>query len=424
MEHRRAGGPPWPTSPRAPACPSPLVSIVMRDAPGASAATRERVLARRGRAGLPPRQPRPAAAQQPQPAARRGVRRAARLPRRPGRRALHGGRRAPATSWRSAPSRPAATSARAVASLLQDRCEALILLGPQAPTAYLADLAARMPVVVVARAVRHRGRRRRAHRRRRRARARPSTTSSGSGTPRIAHIDGGRAPGAAERRRGYRDALHRHGLDRRRADRARRPHRGRRRRGRPRPARRCTPRPDRGHRVQRPLRHRRARRPARRRASTCPATCRVVGFDDSRLARLSHVDLTTIAQDAADDDQPRRRPRGRPARRRVRSANASWSSRPTSSSAARPHRPPARHRGDVASDRWDPSGQAPPYHGRPRHGGAHTACGDIERAERLSPIRAGWSFQQATCRDGDRVLTGRSVHASTRPGAYGRTPRG
>ena len=25
----------------------------------------------------------------------------------------------------------------------------------------------------------------------------------------------------------------------------------------------------------------------------------VVGFDDSRLARLSHVDLTTIAQDAA-----------------------------------------------------------------------------------------------------------------------------
>ena len=30
-----------------------------------------------------------------------------------------------------------------------------------------------------------------------------------------------------------------------------------------------------------------------------PGDISVVGFDDSRLARLSHVDLTTIAQDAA-----------------------------------------------------------------------------------------------------------------------------
>jgi DNA-binding LacI/PurR family transcriptional regulator len=29
-----------------------------------------------------------------------------------------------------------------------------------------------------------------------------------------------------------------------------------------------------------------------------PGDMSVVGFDDSRLARLSHVDLTTIAQDA------------------------------------------------------------------------------------------------------------------------------
>lgn len=75
------------------------------------------------------------------------------------------------------------------------------------------------------------------------------------------------------------------------------------------------------------------------------------------------------------------------------------------------------------------SWQAPPYHGRARHGGApeggassrplgtgihdHTACGDIERCEHLSPIRAGWSFQQAMSRDGDRV-----AHRSVRPCQY------
>ena len=101
---------------------------------------------------------------------------------------------------------------RAVASLLQDRCEALILLGPQAPTSYLAELAARLPVVVVARAVRHRA-------------VDVVRTADdeglhqavdhlvGLGHRRIVHIDGGRAPGAADRRRGYRDAMRHHGLD-------------------------------------------------------------------------------------------------------------------------------------------------------------------------------------------------------------------
>ena len=101
---------------------------------------------------------------------------------------------------------------RAVASLLQDRCEALILLGPHAPTAYLAALADRLPLVVVARAVRHRA-------------VDVVRTADdeglhqavdhlvGLGHRRIAHIDGGRAPGAADRRRGYRDAMRRHGLD-------------------------------------------------------------------------------------------------------------------------------------------------------------------------------------------------------------------
>src|SRR3954469_24838295 len=43
----------------------------------------------------------------------------------------------------------------AIAGLLQDRCAALILLGPQIPTSNLAELATRMPVVVVARGVRN-----------------------------------------------------------------------------------------------------------------------------------------------------------------------------------------------------------------------------------------------------------------------------
>ena len=51
---------------------------------------------------------------------------------------------------------PARDERRAVASLVQDRCEALILLGPQAPTSSLAELATRLPVVILARAARHR----------------------------------------------------------------------------------------------------------------------------------------------------------------------------------------------------------------------------------------------------------------------------
>ena len=106
---------------------------------------------------------------------------------------------------------PARDERRAVGSLLQDRCEALLLLGPQLPTADLAELAARLPVVVVARAVRDRtvdvvrtaddeGLRQ------------AVDHLAGLGHRRIAHIDGGRAPGAAERRRGYRQAMQRHGL--------------------------------------------------------------------------------------------------------------------------------------------------------------------------------------------------------------------
>ena len=192
---------------------------------------------------------------------------------------------------------PARAEPRAVHGLLQDRCEALILLGPQTPTSDLADLAARLPVVVVARAVRHRA-------------VDVVRTADDEGLHqavdhlvalghrRIAHIDGGRAPGAADRRRGYRQAMRRHGLD---------------------TQARILPgglTEDDGAAAARTL----LDTPAGQRPTAVtvfndrcatgvldvlhhaglavPADLSVVGYDDSRLARLAHVNLTTVAQDA------------------------------------------------------------------------------------------------------------------------------
>jgi DNA-binding LacI/PurR family transcriptional regulator len=274
-----------------------LVSIVMREAPGASAATRARVLAVADELGY-------------RPDSRARLLRSSRS-RLLGvvfgvQHAFHGDLLdglytvADRLAYELALSAvtPGRDEQRAVGSLLQDRCEALVLLGPQAPTADLAGLAARLPVVVVARPVRHRA-----------VDVVRTDDAAGLGQAvdhlvdlghaRIAHVDGGRAPGAAERRRGYTGALHRHGLDRHAlivpgglteddgADAARAL-------------------------LDLPV----ARRPTavtvfndrcatgvldvlRGAGVAVPGAVSVVGFDDSRLARLSHVDLTTIAQDAA-----------------------------------------------------------------------------------------------------------------------------
>ncbi|GIM91691.1 LacI family DNA-binding transcriptional regulator [Paractinoplanes toevensis] len=182
----------------------------------------------------------------------------------------------------------------ATAGLLQDRCEALILLGPQTPTASLARLATRLPVVVLARGVRG-------------AAVDVVHTADADGLHQavdhlvqlghrsIAHIDGGHAPGAAQRRRGYRDAMCRHALDRHTriirgglteedgaaaarallAD----------------PPTAVTVFNDRcATGVLDVLAHH---------GLKVPDDVSVVGYDDSRLARLAHVNLTTIAQDTA-----------------------------------------------------------------------------------------------------------------------------
>jgi DNA-binding LacI/PurR family transcriptional regulator len=180
----------------------------------------------------------------------------------------------------------------AIAGLLQDRCEALILLGPQVPSADLGDLASRMPVVVMARSVRNPA-----------VDVIRTADSTGLhqavdhlvelGHQRITHIDGGRAPGAAERRRGYREAMHRHGLE-----------------SHTRIIGGGLTEED-GATATRSLledfptavtvfndlcatgvldvlrRHRRA----------VPEDISVVGYDDSSIARLAHINLTTVAQD-------------------------------------------------------------------------------------------------------------------------------
>jgi DNA-binding LacI/PurR family transcriptional regulator len=182
----------------------------------------------------------------------------------------------------------------AVTGLLQDRCEALILLGPQSPTAALTRLAARFPVVAMARSVRSTA-----------VDVIRSADADGLrqavdhlvelGHRRIAHIDGGQAPGATERRRGYRDAMRRHRLEGE-------------------------------HQIIRGgLTEEDGAAAARallddvptavtvfndrcatgvldvltREGVKVPGDISVVGYDDSRLARLAHINLTTIAQDTA-----------------------------------------------------------------------------------------------------------------------------
>jgi DNA-binding LacI/PurR family transcriptional regulator len=270
-----------------------LVSIVMRDAPGASTVTRERV--RRAAEELGYR-----------PDSRARLLRSARS-RLIGvvfgvQHAFHGDlvsglyTAAEAADYELTLSAatPDRDERRAVASLLQDRCEALILLGPHAPTSYLAELAARMPLVVVARPVRHRA-----------VDVIRTDDTAGLGQAvdhlvalghiRIAHIDGGRAPGAVERRRGYREALQRHGLS---------------------DAALVLPgglTEDDGATAARALLDTHPLPTAvtvfndrcatgvldvlRSAGIDVPGDMSVVGFDDSRLARLSHIALTTVAQD-------------------------------------------------------------------------------------------------------------------------------
>jgi DNA-binding LacI/PurR family transcriptional regulator len=100
---------------------------------------------------------------------------------------------------------------RAVETLLDSRCEALVLLGPDAPAAWLAALDRQLPVVVVGRPIGSPGVDI--------VRAADDQGVSLSvdhlvslGHSDIAYVDGGAGEIATGRRRGYQHAMRRHGL--------------------------------------------------------------------------------------------------------------------------------------------------------------------------------------------------------------------
>ncbi len=187
-----------------------LVSLVFREAPGASAATRSHVLAVADRIGYRPN------------------RTASTLARRRSRHlgvtlqlrnAFHAELVEDAQETASALRYELMLSTitrghderRAIETLLEYRCEAILLVGPESTTEALTDLAGRVPVVVLGRNVDIPG-------------VDVVRTAEADGMAavvdhlvalghrRIVHVDGGGSDIAADRRQGYERAMRRHGL--------------------------------------------------------------------------------------------------------------------------------------------------------------------------------------------------------------------
>jgi DNA-binding LacI/PurR family transcriptional regulator len=190
---------------------------------------------------------------------------------------------------------PSRDESRAVQSLLDYRCEAIVLIGPALSRAAIEELAESLPVVVVARSLRSRAVD--VVRTDDVAGARIAVEHlAGLGHTSITHVDGGRAPGAAQRRRGYLAAMRGLGLD-----------------GAVEVVRGGLTEED-GERVAAQLLAARSATAvtafndhcaagllsaARARGVEVPGGLALVGYDDSHVAGLSSVALTTIAQDSA-----------------------------------------------------------------------------------------------------------------------------
>lgn len=184
---------------------------------------------------------------------------------------------------------------RAIDTLLEFRCEALVLLGPESPSASLDALGEQLPVAVVGR---------------REASGKVDVVRSADhvgirqvvdhlvelGHRDIVHVDGGRGAIATDRRRGYRQAMRRHGLAERirvvTGDYTEEAGVG---------AARSLLGEDRLPTAVVAANDRCAiglLDTFVRAGVDVPAQVSVTGYDDSTLARLAHVDLTSVSQEA------------------------------------------------------------------------------------------------------------------------------
>jgi LacI family transcriptional regulator len=274
----------------------PLVSIVMRDAPGASAATRKRVLRIAREMGYVPDE---RARKLRQNSSRLlGILFELQQP-------FHGDvveqvyLAAAAHGYDLALSAvaPSRDEATAVESLIRERCDAIIVLGVKTHADDLQRFSARVPMVSVARRLKApflgivRGDDK--------AGLRLAVEHlAGLGHQRIAHIDGADAPGSADRRDSYRRNMRRLGLGDHidvisggltEADGARGMGELL---GRPEPPTAVIAFNDRCATGVLDL--------AARRGLSIPARLSVMGYDDSRLARVPHVQMSTVSQDAGE----------------------------------------------------------------------------------------------------------------------------